>query len=213
MRFEQFVEKMKDISLFETSLVLPFYDSPQQAQRQLSDWTRAGKLVQLRRGLYTLAESYREERPTNFAIANWLVRPSYISLQTALSYYSMIPEHVAAVTNVTTNRPIRIANEFKYFIYRHIKENFFFGYRYYALFRGQSAFIATPEKALLDLIYLTPDADNPAYIHELRLQNLEIIDIAHLHTLVERAAQPKLHRALPHLLDVIREDVEGYVTL
>ena len=38
---------------------------------------------------------------------------------------------------------------------------------------GQRASIATPEKALLDLVYLHPGGDNPAYLRELRLQNLE----------------------------------------
>jgi predicted transcriptional regulator of viral defense system len=212
MRFEQFVEKVGHLGIFESSLVLPFYDSPQQAQRQLSDWTRAGKLVQLRRGVYTFAPPYRGERPINYRVANRLVQPSYVSLQSALSYYSMIPEHVAAVTSVTTGRPIDLPTKFSFFIYRHIKEDFLYGYRHYPIFRTQSAYIAFPEKALLDLIYLTPDGDNPAYIHELRLQNLEIINIARLHYFVERSQQPKLKRALPSILEEIKEDTEGWLT-
>lgn len=213
MRFEDFVEKTKHLGVIESSLVLPFYDSPLQAQRQLSDWTRAGKLVQLRRGFYTLAPPYEEERPIRYKVANRMVQPSYVSLQSALSYYSMIPEHVAAVTSVTTGRPNEIVNDFGRFFYRHLKETMFFGQQKWQISFTQSAFIATPEKALLDLIYLTPDGDNPAYIHELRLQNLEIIDIVRLHNLVEQSKQPKLKRALAHILLEIKEDVEGWVTL
>ena len=213
MRFEQFAQKVRPLGLFETSAILPFYDTPQQAQRQLSDWTRTGKLLQLRRGLYTFAPPHSGERPINYVVANRLVQPSYVSLQSALSYYGMIPEHVAAVTSVTTGRPNRLSNNFAYFIYRHINPAFFYGFHHYPIFRSQSAYIATPEKALLDLIYLTRDGDNLAYIHELRLQNLEIVDIGKLQQLVDQSKQPKLKRALPHILKEIKADVEGWVTL
>ncbi|MCA9994616.1 MAG: hypothetical protein KDE56_02640 [Anaerolineales bacterium] len=212
MQFEKFVKKVKPVGIFESSLVWPFYDSPQQAQRQLSDWTRAGKLVQLRRGVYTFAAPYGDERPLSYVVANRMVQPSYVSLQSALSYYGMIPEHVAAVTSVTTGRPIKLVNDYGYFMYRCIKPSFFYGFRYWQISLTQSALIATPEKALLDLIYLTPDSDNPAYIQELRLQNLEIIDVERLQQFVERSGRPKLENAMPHILREVKEDL-NWVTL
>lgn len=213
MRFEEFAAQTSALKLFESSLAFPFYQSPQQAQRQLSDWTRAGKLIQLRRGLYAFPPPYAGERPMSYVVANRLVQPSYVSLQAGLSYYGMIPEHVAVVTNVTTGRPQKHQNDFGRFWYRHIKTEFFFGFHFWLVTRKQYAFIATPEKALLDLIYLTPDGDNEAYIHELRLQNLEVVSRERLCQFVEYADKPKLKRALPHLLEVIREDLEDYVTL
>lgn len=212
MQFEKFVKKVKSVGIFESSLVWPFYDSPQQAQRQLSDWTRAGKLVQLRRGVYTFAAPYGDERPLSYVVANRMVQPSYVSLQSALSYYGMIPEHVAAVTSVTTGRPVKLVNDYGYFMYRCIKPSFFYGFRYWQISLTQSALIATPEKALLDLIYLTPDGDNPAYIQELRLQNLEIIDVQRLQQFVERSGRPKLENAMPHILREVEEDL-NWVTL
>ena len=212
MRFEQFAQKVRPLGLFETSTILPFYDTPQQAQRQLSDWTRTGKLLQLRRGLYTFAPPHSGERPINYVVANRLVQPSYVSLQSALSYYGMIPEHVAAVTSVTTDRPNTLQNNFGRFIYRHIKPLFFYGFHYWQISFTQFALIATPEKALLDLIYLTPDGDNPAYIHELRLQNLEILAVDRLKLLIKKANQPKLKRALPYILHEVEEDLD-WVTL
>ncbi len=209
MRFEEFAHLAQPLGVFESTLVLPFYESPQQAHRQLSDWTRAGKLLQLRRGLYT----FPDELPNSYVIANRLVRPSYVSLQSALSYYGLIPEHVASMTSVTTGRPITLNNKFGRFIFRHIKTDFFFGFRHWQVAQTEFAFMATPEKALLDLIYLTPNGANEAYIRELRLQNLEIINPERLFRWVERANQPKLKRALPHILAVIHEETEGYVTL
>jgi hypothetical protein len=80
MRFEEFTQLTRPLGIFDSTFVLPFYDSPQQAYRQLSDWTRAGKLLQLRRGLYT----FPGEQPNSYVIANRLVRPSYVSLQSAI---------------------------------------------------------------------------------------------------------------------------------
>ena len=213
MQFKKFEELTRPLDVFESNLVLPFYASPQQAHRQLSDWTRANKLLQLRRGLYAFPPPYAGERPTSYQIANQLVRPSYISLQSALSYYGLIPEHVASVTSVTTGRPITLKNDFGRFMFRHIKTNFFFGFQYQQISNTQSAFIATPEKALLDLIYLTPDGDNKAYIQELRLQNLEIINLERLSQFIETANQPKLYRAGALISSIVKEEHEEYVTL
>ncbi|MEM7535727.1 MAG: hypothetical protein AAF639_26350 [Chloroflexota bacterium] len=213
MYFEEFAKQARLLGIFDSSAVLPFYASRQQAQRQLSDWVRAGKLLKLRRGTYTFLPPYVGERPLRYVVANQLVASSYVSLQTALSYYALIPEHVASVTNVTTGRPMTLVNEFGRFMYRHIKQPFFFGFRYRQISNRQSAYIATPEKALLDLIYLTPDGDNEAYIQELRLQNLDVLNTTHLCYLVDYANQPKLKRALPHLLSIIKEETEGYITL
>ena len=213
MYFEEFSRLARPLGIFESSLILPFYASAQQAQRQLSDWTRAGKLLQLRRGIYAFPPPYVGERPLSYVVANRLVRPSYISLQSALSYYGLIPEHVASVTSVTTKRPVTLRNDFGRFLYRHIKRDFFFGFRYWQVSQEQSAFIATPEKAILDLIYLTPNGDDEAYIQELRLQNLDGISVERLGQLVKYANRPKLKRALPFLIDVIEEDTEGYFIL
>jgi predicted transcriptional regulator of viral defense system len=214
MVFEAFAKQMRPFgNLFDSSLALPFYASPQQAQRQLSDWTRSGDLLQLRRGIYAFPPPYEYEDPHRYRIANRLVRPSYVSLQSALSYYGLIPEHVASLTSVTTDRPIKLRNEFGRFMYRHIKTEFFYGFRYRQISNSQSAFIATPEKALLDLIYLTPHADKEAYLQTLRLQNLEVLNTERLHRLVERANQPKLRRAFSHLLTIIEEEADTYLSL
>lgn len=77
----------------------------------------------------------------------------------------------------------------------------------------QWAYVATPEKALLDLIYLTPEADGEAYIRALRLQNLDQINVERLSAYVERANKPKLKRALTHIRQVIEEELTEYKPL
>jgi hypothetical protein len=66
----------------------------------------------------------------------------------------------------------------------------FFGFQYRQITETQWAFMATAEKALLDLICLTPKADTAEYIRALRLQNLDQIDTERLTIYVERANKP-----------------------
>ncbi|NJN55726.1 MAG: hypothetical protein HC804_13850 [Anaerolineae bacterium] len=61
-----------------------------------------------------------------------------------------------------------------------------------------------PRKALLDLIYLTPDADSEGYLRALRLQNLDQLDEERLAAYVARADKPKLKRALAHIRQLTR---------
>lgn len=175
---------------------------------QLSRWVRAGKLIQLTKGLYTLAGPYRKLTPHPFVLANAMKRASYVSLQSALGYFGMIPEHVPTVTSVTTQRPARVGTPLGRFLFRHIKRSWFGGYTQVDLGSGQKAFVATPEKALLDLVYLTPGADNCEFLTELRLQNLADLDCDAVVRLARTSKSPKLQRAVK-LLERLIEDEGG----
>lgn len=213
MYFQQVAPLLANLPLFESSHLFAGADTPQQVQRQLADWVRAGKVVQLRRGLYTLALPYRSERPHSYVIANHLVSGSYVSLHTVLSHYDIIPEHVAVVTSVTTGRPGTWQNPYGYFSYQHIQPALFYGFEYRQVTQTQWAYMATPEKALLDLIYLTPDADSKGYLQALRLQNLDQLDGDRLAVYVARTDKPKLKRALAHIRQLIAEEAATYESL
>lgn len=77
----------------------------------------------------------------------------------------------------------------------------------------QHAFVATPEKALLDLAYLHPGGDSPAYLQELRLQNLERLDLDGLQQMAERAGKSKLRRVAACVTELARAEVEEYELL
>jgi len=213
MVFRHVATQLTNLPLFESELLYAGADNPQQVQRQVTDWVRAGKLVQLRRGLYTLAEPYQVEAPHTYVIANRLVHGSYVSLHMALSHYDLIPEHVAVVTSVTTGRPGMWQNHYGHFSYQHIQPALFFGFHYRQVTKAQWAYMATPEKALLDLIYLTPDGDNADYIQTLRLQNLDQLDSERLIAYVQRTNKPKLKRALSHILQAVDEELTEYMPL
>jgi predicted transcriptional regulator of viral defense system len=131
-------------------------DSPAEVRRQISRWVASGRLSRLRRGLYALAEPHARERPDPLALASRLQRPSYVSLQSALAYHGVIPEAVTVVTSVTTGRPRRFRTPLGEFVYRHVHSGLFWGYQEIDLGPGQPAYMALPEKALLDLLHLTP---------------------------------------------------------
>lgn len=213
MKFSRLVEVVGDEPVFETGLLLVGNVNPADVRRQLSRWTRAGRLYLLRRGLYALAPPFQKVKPHPFMIANCLVRSSYISCQSALAHYHLIPEHVPVVTSVTTGRPGRWDTPLGSFEFRHIKTNLLYGYRLMELGIEQRTFVATPEKALLDLIYLQPGGDSPLYLRELRLQNLDVLDLGELQRQADFANSPKLQRATQRITALARDEALEYETL
>jgi len=212
MEFNDLLHAVGDLPTFETGLLLSGDVSPIDVRKQLSRWTSAGKLYQLRRGLYSLAPPYQKVHPHPFLIANQLQAGSYVSLQAALAFYGMIPEHVQVITGVTTGRPSVYRTPFGQFDYRHIQVDWFLGYRRVDLGNDQTAFLATPEKALLDLVYLQPGGDAEAYLRSLRLQAMEQIDRNQLHDLAITSGKPKLLRAIRVIEQIIAEEA-GYEPL
>jgi predicted transcriptional regulator of viral defense system len=112
-----------------------------------------------------------------------------------------------------TGRPGKWKNVCGHFSYQHIQPALFFGFHRRQLTLTQWAYVASPEKALLDLVYLTLDAGSEGYIRALRLQNLDQLNMDRLAAYVERAAKPKLKRALFKILEVASAELTEYVPL
>lgn len=213
MTFEDLLTLVGQAPLFDTGLLLAGDVNPDYLRRQLSEWVNSGKLWQLRRGLYTLAPPYQKTPPHPFVVANHMVAGSYVSLQTALGYYGLIPEHVPAVTSVTTRRAGEWENAVSRFIFRHIQSSLFFGYGRIEVSSGQFTFVAAREKALMDLIYLTPGGDSPAFLESLRLQNLDHFDLAQFRRFAEEIDKPKLYRAAEAVSRIVTAERDAYEPL
>jgi len=199
--------------VFETGLLLAGDVNPASVRRQLSRLTASGHLIQLRRGLYALAPPYRKVKPHPFLVANYLVRGSYVSLQSALAYHGLIPEHVPVVTSMTTLRPGYRETPLGHFAYHHVKPENFYGYDLIEVEEKQTALVANPEKALLDLVQLRPGSDSREYLEGLRLQNLERLDLEELGRLAESSGRPKLLRAASIVRVIARQEAEEYKSL
>ena len=213
MEFNDLLQIVGRLPIFETGLLLSGDVSPMDIRKQLSRWTAAGKLYQLRRGLYSLAPPHQKVHPHPFLIANQIRTGSYVSLQSALSYYGMIPEYVPVTTSVTTGRPSTYHTPFGQFDYRHIQVDWFRGYQQVDLGDEQAAFVAGPEKALLDLVYLQPGGETEDYLRSLRLQAMDQINIEQLNELAVTASKPKLTRALHVIKQIIEEEAASYEEL
>ena len=167
MEFRHLVEAVEDEPLFETGLLLAGAVDPADVRRQLVRWTRAGRILQLRRGLYALAPPFRKNVPHPFLVANRLRPGSYVSLQSALAHHGMIPEGVPLTTSVTGGRPAALRTPLGHFDFRHIRAHWLRGYEPIDLGGGQVALVATAEKALLDLVHLWPGGDSSSYLRSL----------------------------------------------
>jgi predicted transcriptional regulator of viral defense system len=142
-----------------------------------------------------------------------MVRASYVSSQSALAHYGLIPEYVPVTTSVTTGERRRWDTPLGTYEFRQIKRELFRGYQMVELAGRQRAFVATPEKALLDLVYLTPGADSPDYLVELRLQRLDRLDLETLQREAELFNKPKLRRAAARVADLVRAESSEYETV
>ncbi len=118
---------------------------------QLHLWVKKGYLLKLRNGVYAFVKD--RERIKSEEIATLLYQPSYLSLESALAWYGLIPEMVYAHVSVTARINRTFTNVFGTFIYRHLKAELFWGYTEIKTDYGHYL-LAEPEKALLDYIYL-----------------------------------------------------------
>jgi predicted transcriptional regulator of viral defense system len=209
MKWDDLLVRVGREPIFQASLLKVGEVSGPELRVQLSRWVRSGRLIQLRRGVYALAPPHRQVDPNAFFVAQSLRKNSYVSLQSALAHYGLIPEHVPTVTCVTTGRSEQIQTRLGSFVFRHVSTRYFFGYRQTEVVRGQHAFVAQPEKALLDLVYLTPGGDRLEYLRELRLQNLASLEIDVLTDCVNRLRKPKLKRALRIIESLVRDESEA----
>jgi hypothetical protein len=196
MEFTELLHILQEDPLFESELLMAGDVDPANVQRQLSRWAAQGRIYQLRRGLYVLAPPYQSRPPHPFRVANRMAAASYVSCQSALAFYDLIPEYTPATVSVTPGRPGKWDTPLGLFIFRHLRPGLFQGYRLTDLGGGEQAFIASPEKAILDLVHLTPQGDSPAYLSELRLQNVDRIDRRRLREEALDFGRPKMQRAV-----------------
>jgi len=177
MKFTTLLERAGGLPVIDSRTLRSWGEDPAAISVQLSRWVRHGKLVPLRRGVYLLPTALRRRHPPPEYIANLLVLPSYVSLERGLSFHGLIPESVPLIQSVTPMRPMTFPTAVGTFQYRHVKQDWFFGYTETQI-GPESALIALPEKALLDTVYLSRGAFPPERLDEMRLQNLEHLDPA-----------------------------------
>jgi len=213
MNYGSLVELVSSMECFDLPLLVQaFAESREIIRVQLSRWMSAGKIISLRRGVYTLPDTYRRVSVMPARLANQLYRPSYLSGLWALGYYDMIPERVVWLTSATPRVPRRFDNSFGTFDYRSIKQKAFFGY-VTTRYGDRSIVIAEPEKALLDHWHLTPGEWTQERLEEMRYQHFQQVNKDKLQAYADRFQSPRLYRAVERWLTVIAEEEKGTVIL
>jgi len=217
MKWEELLKKSRNLPVVQSETLLAGTSSPGSVLLQLARWHKAGKLIQLKKGTYLIAEPYRRTRPFEPFLAALLKYPSYVSLEKALSIHGLIPEGVPVVTSVTPKRPGEYRSEAGIFQYRSIQSSLFWGYQ--AIHKGgrpnsgQTGFLARPEKALLDLVYLNRVRHLEDYFEELRLQNLESINLNRLTNDAKRFGKKRILQAARILKSIILQHRKEEKTL
>ena len=196
MRLDTAVDLLGAMPFFDLATVVQLTEeSHPGVVNQLHRWSRAGKLVPLRRSMYTFVDRYRRVPVSPATLANVLYSPSYISGLWALGFFGLIPEGVSAYTSVTTRTPRRFDNPFGAFRYTAIKRSFFFGYRTVSI-AGAEVVLATAEKALLDLFHLSSGEWNRPRMIEMRFQQTGMVDRRRLQAYAQRMGKPRILRAV-----------------
>jgi predicted transcriptional regulator of viral defense system len=203
MEFRKFKEKVRDMPFFSSDVAEVFSASPLSLRNQFSRWKKLGLLQELKRGLYILGQGERQTVISRQAIAAILCQPSYISLESALSHYQMIPERVDTVMSVSPKKTRVFHNPLGTFHYRNLQTSLNFGFLAKKDENGYPYFIAEPEKALLDYLYLNlgglDPKDGDILDRSIRLQNRSVLNKNKLFSYARRFDVKKLHAILKEL--------------
>lgn len=151
MNFQDLKSSVNDLHLFNLNDIRKL--DPEFHRQQLTDWQVRGYIRPLAGGYYILADLEVDEGLLFFA-ANRIYAPSYISLESALAFYQVIPETVLGVTSVSTRKTRRLESNWGMLTYRRIKPATYFGYEVWGGKDNQKILLARLEKAVLDYLYL-----------------------------------------------------------
>ena len=151
------LERFKNIPI-ESSVLQEFVGDFKFPRNKVSALEKRGNIIRLKKGLYVISEKISRTPVSRELIANHLYGSSYLSLETVLSYYGMIPERVFAIRSMTTKRAKTFETPFGTFDYTTVSTDYFsIGIRQEIVENQYAFLIATPTKAVCDMIVATPN--------------------------------------------------------
>ncbi|MCS7052693.1 MAG: hypothetical protein NZM09_03040 [Ignavibacterium sp.] len=172
MNYIQFQKEFKGLPVFSITDIKKLDEKVYH--HRLVEWQKKGLIERITNGVYKFIDVELDELKL-FLISNKIYSPSYISLETALSFYNFIPETVYHFTSVSTKKTSIFNSRYGNFIYRKVSNNLFWGYTLLVK-NNLTVKIAEPEKALLDYFYFHPELSESKRISELRLNKSQILD-------------------------------------
>lgn len=188
------------VSVHAVRQVFPAFDA-----RRLVEWQARGYLQRMANGWYRFVEVSVDENLLWFA-ANRIYQPSYLSLETALSYHGLVPEGVYTLTSVSSRKTQAFVTPLGTFGYRRVLPRLFFGYDVLRPAHDRPVLMASLEKALLDYCYLNPHLQNTADFVALRLNGdvlHERLDLARLADYQRLFGSQRLNQRIRALLKLL----------
>ena len=156
MNFRKMVKKYAEAPI-SRHLILELLSDYQSPNDKISELLKSKELISIRRGLYIVGLKMDLPSPEPFLIANHLRGPSYVSLESALSYWNMIPERAYEISSVTIKTSKLYKTHVGRFSYQQLKIPYYsYGIKNIEYSPKQTMLVASPEKALCDKVVLTP---------------------------------------------------------
>jgi predicted transcriptional regulator of viral defense system len=155
MKFEDQIREFEGQPL-NRQILMDMLKDYKRPYDKINELVKKEALIPVRKGIFVPGPALHLASPEPFLLANHLKGPSYISMETALSYWGLIPEKVFEVTSATVGRSETYDTLTGRFRYAHLPLPYYaFGQQQVTLAENQVALVATAEKALCDKIITT----------------------------------------------------------
>jgi len=163
-----------------------------------------GEIINIRRGLYCLASKYQKKSINLYALAQHIYGPSYVSLESALSWHGWIPEAVYTLTSVSSGKSKEFQTPLGAFSYNRVPQKVFYtGVERLADEAGNIFLMASPMKALADYVYVNKRdwADLKPAVESLRIEpeEFESVTSDDLDALIENYTSRRVQKFIKGL--------------
>ncbi len=170
----------------------------------------SGEIIRLRPGIFALRPEYRRSELHPYVVAAFLHSPSHVSLESALAHHGLIPEAVQQISSVTARRSRSFTTTLGVFSFQRVPARQpRAGVEAVKLGSGSWAFVATPLRALADMLYLNKSVSWPkdglGYVLEsLRIEPDDLSGVS-IAALPEISASVRDRRVVSYLEHLAKE--------
>jgi len=202
-------QQVQDLLIFDKQALRSFEPNEFNLNKNISYWLEIGELIQLKKGLYCLRDTWLAEPDKDLFleyIANQLLLPSYVSVEYVMAKHQLLSEPVQVVTSMTTQTTREMSNDLASFKFFSLKSELFIGYETRD-FRSATVRQASKAKAVFDYLYLrflkTMDPE-PEAIKALRInwENLTQAEYTEMVSFLSLANSQRLDQTLAVIKDL-----------
>jgi len=205
MKFIDLKTKLSKNDIIDIRNVITLFDSIDR--RRLYEWQKKGYILKLTNNFYIFSNAEIDDSFLRM-ISNKIYSPSYVSLESALSYYGLIPEAVFQITSISSRKTHNIQTNISNFNYRSIHKRLFWGYSLNTK-TSHNFFIADLEKTILDYLYLNPHLDDIKSLEELRFNQEifnDLLDVSRLKKYLQIFSHTRLLKTTTKLMKVLNAE-------